>query len=518
MAKAKFDLGNTLADVLGNVSEPDRAPEQIVLLPLDSIDGDEKNFYSMEGIEALAANIERVGLLDPIRVRENPDMPGRYLIVSGHRRRAALWTLFEEEPDKWGKVPCIIEPPAESPEMQELRLIYANADTRILSDADQSAQAERVEMLLYKLSEQGVNFPGRMRAHVAAACKTSSTKIAEWKAIREKLVPELRQMWESGKLNHSVAYRLAQAEEHAQTRLTELYTAPQIAAMAEWQIADRINALHALSLFCCPDGSGQCNNIPAREERDLVRNGNCHARCCIGCYWLSTCDNCCNKAEAKKQQLIEENKARDEELAAIRKRAAEEDAAQQQTIITEGLEEWKRVGLAAKAAGVTARALAAFLDCDDPEDVEDETVAEVDQRMKGTFRLPRGVKPWNTKSYNNPMDACDEPQVLVDLADLLKCSTDYLLGRTEFLSPPADDRGLISVDEHYPKEGQYVMAFTRNLVPLPSVYFRAAFMDCTEKSVGNVRLNGIEYWAPLPQLPAGKKWPGQETVEGLVKK
>lgn len=518
MAKT-FDLGNTLADVLKNVSDHDRGPEQIVLLPIASIDADENNFYSMDGVEELAANIELIGLLDPLRVRENPDMSGRYLIVSGHRRRAALWTLYETEPEKWGKAPCIVEPAASSPELQELRLIYANADTRKMSSADLSAQAERVEMLLYKLKEQGVAFPGRMRDHVAEACKVSATKLAELKVIREKLIPELRQLWESGELNHTVAYRLAQAEEHAQTRLTELYTAPQITAMPEWQITDKINALHGLSLFCCPDGSGPCDNLPAREERDLLHHDDCHAHCCTDCYWMRTCENYCKNAEAKKQQLIEEYKARNEELAAIRKRAAENTKAEHQAIITEGAKEWKRVSLAAKAAGVSARVLAALLECEVPEDVEEDIVAEVEQRMNGSFRLAPGVKPWQTKTYNNPMDACDEPQILIDLADLLKCSTDYLLGRTEYLTPPAADANrLISVDERYPDEGEFVIAYTQYLVAIPSVYFRAAFMDCTEKSVANNRLTGIEYWSPRPQLPAGKKWPGQETIEGMVRR
>ena len=64
MAKEKktFDLGDTLADVLKNVSDPDRGPEQIVLLPIASIDADANNFYSMEGVEELAANIELIGL------------------------------------------------------------------------------------------------------------------------------------------------------------------------------------------------------------------------------------------------------------------------------------------------------------------------------------------------------------------------------------------------------------------------------------------------------------------------
>ena len=52
MAK-EFKLGDTLAEVL-KVSGPDTAPEQIVLLPIGDIDADEKNFYSVDGVEELA--------------------------------------------------------------------------------------------------------------------------------------------------------------------------------------------------------------------------------------------------------------------------------------------------------------------------------------------------------------------------------------------------------------------------------------------------------------------------------
>ena len=100
--------------------------------------------------------------------------------------------------------------------------------------------------------------------------------------------------------------------------------------------------------------------------------------------------------------------------------------------------------------------------------------------------------------WTNSMQA-DDVEKLVKTADAFGVSCDYLLGRTDEKEPTS---ALISVDERYPKEGQYVMAFTRWLVPVPSVYFRAAFMDCMEKSVGNTRLKGIEYWAPMPRLPA----------------
>ena len=47
MAKKAFTLGDTLADVLGSVSET--GTEQIEYLPLENLISDERNFYSMAG-------------------------------------------------------------------------------------------------------------------------------------------------------------------------------------------------------------------------------------------------------------------------------------------------------------------------------------------------------------------------------------------------------------------------------------------------------------------------------------
>ena len=80
--------GFDLASVLGSVSK--FGTEQIVLLPLDLIDPDPENFYSLEGLDELAGNIELMGLMDPLRVRPNGE---RYTIVSGHRRRAAIMLI-----------------------------------------------------------------------------------------------------------------------------------------------------------------------------------------------------------------------------------------------------------------------------------------------------------------------------------------------------------------------------------------------------------------------------------------
>ena len=190
--------------------------ERIEYIPLDRLQGDERNFYTLSDIEALAANIELIGLQQPIRVRE---AGGKYRIVSGHRRHAAISKLVSEGNKTFERVACIVESVECSEAMQELRLIYANSDTRKMSSADLSRQAERVEALLYQLKEEGFEFPGRMRDHVAQACQTTKSKLSRLKVIRENLHPTLRSEWEDGRINDAVAYRIAKEDERVQNQL-----------------------------------------------------------------------------------------------------------------------------------------------------------------------------------------------------------------------------------------------------------------------------------------------------------
>ena len=64
------DKGFDLAAMLQDVSKLDTGREQIEYIPIDQIDSDPKNFYTLSNVEELAANIELVGLQQPLRVRE----------------------------------------------------------------------------------------------------------------------------------------------------------------------------------------------------------------------------------------------------------------------------------------------------------------------------------------------------------------------------------------------------------------------------------------------------------------
>lgn len=502
MAKKSFDLGDSLASILGKVSES--GAEQIEYLPLENLVSDERNFYSMEGVDELAANIELVGLQQPLRVIAGE--PPYYVIVSGHRRAAALRILAEEDPERRKTVPCIVETASGSPELQELRLIMANADTRKMSSADLAKQAERVQELLYKLKEQGVEFPGRMRDHVAEACKVSKTKLAELKVIREKLTnPEIRWYWDNGKLNQAQALAIAQAEPYVQVALCTYVGADQLPGSAARSIESKIRTIKKISERPCKharDLAEHCKNCDVMLDR-VFRNRNaysaCEYHCCGDCPEITRCKTVCEfyREEAEKRKMAEKVKKAEKRM---------HEKARENGAIDVTRKIWTRFGELRREKGLSAEDCCkargdSFIRSYHGEDWHEEMEGPKAKITEHT------AVPWT-----NSMQA-DDVQKLVKTADLFGVSCDYLLGRTDEKEPTS---ALISVDDHYPKEGQYVIAYTRNFVAIPSVYFRASFMDCTEKSVANNRLTGIEYWSPRPRLPDGKRWPGQETIEGIV--
>ena len=66
---AKFDITaafQAAVGAAGNVSKLDTSRETIEYISLDKLEADPGNFYSLDGLEHLAANIELCGLQQPI--------------------------------------------------------------------------------------------------------------------------------------------------------------------------------------------------------------------------------------------------------------------------------------------------------------------------------------------------------------------------------------------------------------------------------------------------------------------
>ena len=82
---SKVDLGELIARA--SVSNLNTGREQIEYIDLDKIDQDPNNFYSLDGLDDLAANIQLCGLQQPIRVRSGES--GRCLLYTSYTHTGA---------------------------------------------------------------------------------------------------------------------------------------------------------------------------------------------------------------------------------------------------------------------------------------------------------------------------------------------------------------------------------------------------------------------------------------------
>ena len=217
--KKSFDL----SALIGSVPELGTERQQITYIPIDKILPNGENFYSLDGLDELAGSIETLGLQQPLLVR--PIEGGKYELISGHRRRAAILMIRDGGSQQFAEgVPCIIDTGTASEALRKLKLILANSDTRKMTSADENKQAEQIEEILRELSEQGIEFKGRFRDWVAKFSGMSRSKLGRLKVIRDKLAPELRATYyDTGIWNEDVAYTLAQQSVDVQRAMIKDY-------------------------------------------------------------------------------------------------------------------------------------------------------------------------------------------------------------------------------------------------------------------------------------------------------
>lgn len=443
-----FDLGAALK----NVSRVDTGKEQITYLPMDCLDSDPKNFYELRGIEELADNISVAGLQQPIRVRAG-EAPGRYTIVSGHRRLAACRKLAEDAPEAWQEIPCIIETDSASPALQQLRLIYANANTRQLSSAEISDQAKQVEMLLYQLQEEGYSFPGRMRDHVAEAVGVSRSKLARLKVIRDNLIPEFEESWRAGKISEGTAYTLAQNSRERQKLIFEAQGKNKNGGLdwvSESTVRNCLEEMDKSRKLCgeidCFRGC-KCDHAAAREQRAAKLQSysalNCRG-CCRECSNLAGCKGACEYAGDVKQQQIKAARAEQAEAKAAEQARKAEAKAKEEKAIDLAAEIFRRTEELRVGLGLSVDELVGtWIAYGNGYYVRQYAEIVAGKRPDPYSTLPGDIRP-------------SAAQNLVATADKLGCSVDYLLGRDA--PEPAGAAGIWKSGE--PEEpGHYIAVY-----------------------------------------------------------
>lgn len=433
-ASKKFDLGELTRALAGDVPDSGtEGREQIEYIDIGLIDSDPGNFYELCDIPDLAGDIETVGLQQPLLVRPGED--GHVVLISGHRRRAALQLLVDEGKEQFRQVPCIRKTGGNAL-VYEMQLIFANAHTRVLTNAEIGKQAARLEEIFYQLKEQGYEFPGRMIDHVAEACNIKRAKLGRIKKIFTHLAPCYKPLWDAGDLPEDTADALAGLPQEVQERIKRVCpkktpTANAIRSMGERLESKRYD--YCTVGFRCPDG-GACTYQDKFFRHDLICDSwtRCSgATCCVECCrggahspdsYDAACPEMCAKARAIYEKAKAEKKdSKEREAVKARSKA-----------VQKAMADAARIVRAADAAGLG-------------DDTKLASAYATMTTLKTLRRISLGDISENVSNYALGEIIPYRTKDLTSMAQTLHCSADYLLGLTEQLRPAAAEPGQMAL-------------------------------------------------------------------------
>lgn len=430
-ASKKFDLGELTRALAGDVPDPGtEGRDQIEYIDIGLIDSDPGNFYELRDIPDLAGDIETVGLQQPLLVRPGED--GHVVLISGHRRRAALQLLVDEGKERFRQVPCIRKTGGNAL-VYEMQLIFANAHTRVLTNAEIGKQAARLEEIFYQLKEQGYEFPGRMIDHVAEACNIKRAKLGRLKKIEAHLAPCYKPLWGAGDLPEDTADALAGLPRAVQERIKRVCPkkTPTASNIREIGAKMKTGFCYDVIGLKCPDG-GVCT----QRDKFLKHNLTCYnwercsgGKCCVECSAGgahrvdgSACGAACTEMCAKAREVYEKAKAK-------QKASEEREAAKARSkAVQKAMADAARIVRAADAAGLD-------------DDTKLESAYSSLTKVGALRKISQGDIPEDMSNYGLSEIIPCRTKNLTSMAQTLHCSTDYLLGLTDQLRPAAAEPG-----------------------------------------------------------------------------
>lgn len=195
----KFNLTELLNQRSKTLQEniiENHSENKIFMIDIDDIIPSVDNFYKVD--DELKRSIELVGILQPLLVKEADK--GKYIVISGHRRRLAIISLLAEGKEKYRFVPCVFK---NESVVDSLALIMANR-FRDKTDYEKMIEAVKAETLAKELKGE-YNLQGRTREVLSEIIGVSESQLGRYKAIYNNLIPELMEEFKSDNISFSVA-------------------------------------------------------------------------------------------------------------------------------------------------------------------------------------------------------------------------------------------------------------------------------------------------------------------------
>lgn len=176
----------------------------------DVDDGEHKDRYAE--LRALAEDIARRGIQTPLKVYARDD--GEYVLIGGHRRRAAnelAIKLYPEYREKGSKLPCIIKPAYDPNKQYEAieDMILDNLQ-REKSDYDKVRETAMYHECLSQRKQSGEDI--KIRQTIIKHLGRSDSEITRHLLIMKDLIPGLLEYFKQDLIAQTVAYEIAKKE------------------------------------------------------------------------------------------------------------------------------------------------------------------------------------------------------------------------------------------------------------------------------------------------------------------
>ena len=249
MKKHRGGLGNFLNEVTQTADKGEGAQiaEQIIYVDIDELESNPKNFYGLRDVNALAGLIAVSHLVEPLTVSKKPD--GKYMIISGHRRRAAIQKLLDDGVYTERKLPCIVkacekitieQEDGEIIEFDEdtvemLNLIASNRGQREERTVDEKlkevAYLESFARAIYHQKNRGTR--GRFRNFFAEEILNMSKSQLQRISTMKKLTDKVKSAIDKKEISESAALALSNMTAEEQDAYLEKIKSGEIKGTAQ---------------------------------------------------------------------------------------------------------------------------------------------------------------------------------------------------------------------------------------------------------------------------------------------
>lgn len=173
-----------------------------------------KEIYSTDKIQLLSYGIEDKGLLEPLIVKKGDD-GNTYILLSGHRRLAAIEIICRRNPDKasdFEVLPCIIRNDDDDEEI----LIDANFYNREKTDAEKAKELAKKKEKLEQRKANGEKIDGQLIKLIAEDMNISVHQAKKLNSINLNATKSVKDAFDAGEITVETAYHLSKADEKTQ--------------------------------------------------------------------------------------------------------------------------------------------------------------------------------------------------------------------------------------------------------------------------------------------------------------